>query len=100
MDLVIPRYNPQNDEKQCLIQRLPANAGETVVYKRRWYILTVYCCVCALQGVLYNTWGPIQDTARAVYRWDDYVIDLIAAWGCIAFCLTMVPFAWLMDVKG
>ena len=49
---------------------------------------------------MWNTWGPIQATARVVYDWDDYVIDLMAAWGCITFCIAMVPFAWIMDVKG
>jgi hypothetical protein len=49
---------------------------------------------------MWNTWGPIQATARAVYDWDDYVIDLMAAWGCITFCIAMLPFAWIMDVKG
>jgi hypothetical protein len=49
---------------------------------------------------MWNTWGPIQATARAVYGWDDYVIDLMAAWGCITFCIAMIPFAWIMDVKG
>ena len=49
---------------------------------------------------MWNTWGPIEATARAVYKWDDYVIDLMAAWGSLTFCITMVPFAWIMDVKG
>ena len=70
------------------------------VYKTRWYILCMYCLVAILQNIMWNTWGPIQATARAVYEWDDYVIDLMAAWGSITFCIAMVPFAWIMDVKG
>ena len=73
---------------------------DIIVYKRRWYILVVYCFVSILQSVIINTYSPIQDTARAVYHWHDYVIDLLAAWGSIAFCIAMVPFAWIMDVKG
>jgi FLVCR family MFS transporter len=60
----------------------------------------MYCLIAILQNVMWNTWGPIQATARAVYDWDDYVIDLMAAWGCITFCIAMIPFAWIMDVKG
>ena len=70
------------------------------VYKTRWFILLVYCINGVLQNAMWNTWGPIEATARAVYKWDSYVIDLMAAWGSITFCLTMVPFAWIMDVKG
>ena len=82
-----------------------ANSGYHVtdqvrVYKSRWFILLVYCFNGILQNAIWNTWGPIEATARAVYRWDSYVIDLMAAWGSITFCLTMVPFAWIMDVKG
>ena len=74
--------------------------AEVKVYKRRWYVLAVYCVVCILQSLIWNTWGPIQVTARAVYHWEDYVIDLMPAWGCIAFCFTIATFAWLMDMKG
>lgn len=70
------------------------------VFKTRWYILSLYCLTAILQNVMWNTWGPIQATARAVYDWDDYVIDLMAAWGCITFSIAMIPFSWLMDVKG
>ena len=73
---------------------------EVKVYKTRWFILFVYCINGVLQNAMWNTWGPIEETARAVYKWDDYVIDLMSAWGSITFCITMVPFAWIMDVKG
>ena len=73
---------------------------EVKVYKTRWFILLVYGINAMLQGGMWNTWGPIEATARAVYKWDSYVIDLMAAWGSITFCLFMVPFAWIMDVKG
>ena len=77
-----------------------SETDEVKVYKRRWYILLVYCINGVLQNAMWNTWGPIEATARAVYKWDDYVIDLMAAWGSMTFCITMVPFAWIMDVKG
>ena len=88
----------QNDADESLLP--PRVSDEVRIYKTRWYILALYCSVAVLQNMMWNTWGPIQATARAVYKWQDYVIDLMAAWGSITFCLTMVPFAWLMDVKG
>ena len=90
---------------KCLLQQPKIciqgrSTREVTIYKKRWYILLMYCLIAILQNVMWNTWGPIQATARAVYDWDDYVIDLMAAWGCITFCIAMIPFAWIMDVKG
>ncbi len=73
---------------------------EIKVYKKRWYILTMFFLLSVGQGILYNTWSPIQSTARAVYKWDSFMIDLMPALGCIGPCFTIVPLGWLMDVKG
>ena len=77
-----------------------SETDEVKVYKKRWFILLVYCINSILQNAMWNAWGPIEATARAVYKWDSYVIDLLAAWGSITFCITMLPFAYIMDVKG
>ena len=74
--------------------------SDVKVYKRRWYILAMFFLLCVSQGVLYNTWSPIQSTARAVYKWENFMIDLMPALGCIGPCLTIIPLGWLMDVKG
>ncbi|XP_028390802.1 solute carrier family 49 member 4 homolog [Dendronephthya gigantea] len=70
------------------------------VYKKRWYMLSLFFLLSVGQGIIYNTWSPIQSTARAVYKWDDFMIDLMPALGCVGPCLTIVPLGWLMDVKG
>ena len=90
-DLLPPQVFPNNSYSE---------SDEVKVYGTRWYILGLYCFLGMLQNMIWNTWGPIQATARAVYGWEDYVIDLMAAWGSITFCVTMAPFAWIMDVKG
>ena len=77
-----------------------ANESNIKVYKKRWYILAMFFLLCIGQGVLYNTWSPIQSTARAVYKWDSFMIDLMPALGCVGPCLTIIPLGWLMDVKG
>ena len=53
-----------------------------------------------MQFALWNTFSPIETTSRAVYKWDGWVIDLIVALGGIMFCVAIIPFAWIMDVKG
>ena len=95
----------KNADESLLPRKVSADTSydetdEVKVYKRRWFILIVFCINGVLQNVIWNTWGPIEATARAVYKWDGYVIDLMAAWGGIPFCITLVPFAWIMDVKG
>ena len=87
-------------EKSLQQPEICTTTSEVKIYKIRWYILIMYCLIAICGNIMWNTWGPIQATVRAVYDWDDYVIDLMAAWGCITFCIAMIPFAWIMDVKG
>ena len=76
------------------------DTNDVKVYSKRWYILAMFFLLCVGQGIIYNTWSPIQSTARAVYKWDSFMIDLMPALGCVAPCFTIVPLGWLMDVKG
>ena len=86
------------DFKAPLLDSIDRN--DIKVYKKRWYILAMFFLVSVGQGILYNTWSPIQRTARAVYKWDSFMIDLMPALGCIGPCFTIIPLGWLMDVKG
>ncbi|XP_020625238.1 disrupted in renal carcinoma protein 2 homolog isoform X2 [Orbicella faveolata] len=70
------------------------------VYKRRWYILTIFSIVAALNNLIWNTWGPIQGTSQVVFGWDNTTITLLADWGPISFVVAVVPMCWLMDMKG
>ena len=92
--------NGDCNEKLLPSKLSDSQSHETRVYKLRWYILIVYCLNGMLQNMVWNTWSPIQETARAVYHWESGVIDLLPAWGSITYIFTMFPFAWLMDVKG
>lgn len=105
MDFVISRSKKEstssinrNHETVPLINSV--EQSDIKVYKKRWYILSLFFLVCVGQGIIYNTWSPIQSTARAVYKWDDFMIDLMPALGCIGPCFTILPLGWLMDVKG
>ena len=70
------------------------------IYKRRWYILTIFSIVAALNNLIWNTWGPIQGTSQVVFGWDNTTITLLADWGPISFVVAVVPMCWLMDMKG
>ncbi|XP_078594874.1 solute carrier family 49 member 4 homolog isoform X1 [Branchiostoma floridae x Branchiostoma japonicum] len=70
------------------------------LYSRRWYILALYSVLAGTQGSLWNTWGPISDSAKFVFGWRNSDIALLTNWGPIAYMVLAVPFSWLMDVKG
>ncbi|OWF43791.1 Disrupted in renal carcinoma protein 2-like [Mizuhopecten yessoensis] len=73
---------------------------ETHVYKRRWYILFVYCLLTLTQAMLWNTWGPIADSSHEAFGWDDGDTALLTDFGPIAFLLVVFLFSWIVDEKG
>ncbi|XP_021361904.1 disrupted in renal carcinoma protein 2 homolog isoform X2 [Mizuhopecten yessoensis] len=73
---------------------------KTAVYTRRWYMLALYSFVCFCQALVWNTWGPITQSAKVVFKWEDSNIGMLANWGNIAYIFTVFPACYLMDVKG
>ena len=78
----------------------PKREGNFEVYRRRWYILFVFSICSALNGMKWNTWGPIQGTSQVVFGWSDTTITLMVAWGPIVYIISFLPISWLMDTKG
>ena len=72
--------------------------GEVVVYKRRWYILTVFSLLAMFQCCVWNTWGPVVDVASLVYpSWTQGTLSLLANWASIAFLVFMIPVLYLQN---
>ncbi|XP_067687606.1 solute carrier family 49 member 4 homolog [Haliotis asinina] len=69
-------------------------------YKRRWYVLGVFAYSALLLSAVWNTFGPIAQSAKAVFGWKDGHIALFYNAGNIGYFIFMFPVAWLMDVKG
>lgn len=69
------------------------------VYRRRWYILALFSFLALYQCLVWNTWGPVVNSVRAVYGWESGTVSLFANWGCIAFLVFMVPVLYLQDVN-
>eukprot|EP00794_Sanderia_malayensis_P018065 gene18065-19874_t len=81
--------------------RVPTDAHiKTKTYWYRWYILGLFSLVGALENITWNTWGPIEASARNVYGWSKGTVSLLADWGAITFVLFVFPSAWVLDVKG
>ncbi|XP_045209905.1 solute carrier family 49 member 4 homolog isoform X2 [Mercenaria mercenaria] len=74
--------------------------SDTAVYSRRWYVLVVFCLGSFSQALVWNTWGPITESAEIVLNWQDSNIGMLANYGNIAFMFTVLPMCYFMDVKG
>lgn len=89
-------------------ERLPilsqVNGGpvvtETEVYGRRWYVLFVFCLGSVSQAFVWNTYGPITESAEVIFDWEDVQIGMLGNYGNIAYMVAVLPMCYFMDVKG
>ncbi|KAL9955628.1 hypothetical protein ACROYT_G036979 [Oculina patagonica] len=70
------------------------------VYKRRWYVLSVFTASAFIFNMAWNTWGPIQEPTKLAFGWTDFDILLLTSWTPISFIVSSLPLTWLMDSKG
>lgn len=70
------------------------------VYKRRWYVLSVFTAQAFIFNMAWNTWGPIQEPSKVAFDWTDFDLLLLSSWAAIALLATSLPLTWLMDSKG
>ena len=73
---------------------------KTKVYTRRWYVLFVFSLMGLLNSLIWNTWGPISNSASNVFDWSDAEIATFANLGNIVYCFTVFAGSWIMDVLG
>ncbi|CAH6792298.1 Slc49a4 [Phodopus roborovskii] len=75
-----------------------AGPGPGRVYGRRWLVLLLFSLLAFAQGLVWNTWGPIQNSARQAYGFSGWDIALLVLWGPIGF-LPCFAFMWLLDKR-
>merc|ERR1711970_170775 len=68
-----------------------------VVYTRRWYILGLFGLLACHQCIVWNTWGPIESGVQFAYNWSNSTAPMMANWGTIMFCLSVVPLSKLVE---
>uniref|UniRef100_A0A8C6U859 Solute carrier family 49 member 4 n=1 Tax=Neogobius melanostomus TaxID=47308 RepID=A0A8C6U859_9GOBI len=69
------------------------------VYRRRWIVLTLFSLLALMQGMVWNFWGPIQNSAVHAYGFSKSDIAVLVLWGPVGF-IPWLFFMWLMDKKG
>lgn len=68
-----------------------------LTYKRRWYILALFSLLAVLQDAIWNTWGPIDHTAKIAYGWSDDLIALLANYGSIMYVVAFIPAVYSIE---
>ena len=66
----------------------------------RFYILLLFSGFTFMQGLIWNNWGPIADSADLVYGWDSSVIAILTNLGPIAFVPGLLLFPIIMNLFG
>lgn len=69
------------------------------VYARRWLVLSMFSLLGLIQGMVWNFWGPIQNSAAQAYGFTKSDIAVLVLWGPVGF-IPWLLFMWLMDKKG
>uniref|UniRef100_A0A8C8SQ62 Solute carrier family 49 member 4 n=1 Tax=Pelusios castaneus TaxID=367368 RepID=A0A8C8SQ62_9SAUR len=69
------------------------------LYGRRWLVLLLFSLLGFAQGLVWNTWGPVQNSARLAFGFSSWDIALLVLWGPIGF-LPCLAFMWLLDKRG
>ncbi|XP_051760883.1 solute carrier family 49 member 4 [Ctenopharyngodon idella] len=93
----------EGEREPLLVPAQPAtNTTQPVfsrVYGRRWFVLTMFSLLGFMQGMVWNTWGPIQNSAKHVFEFSSTDIAVLVLWGPVGY-LPWLLFMWLMDKKG
>ncbi|XP_049584593.1 solute carrier family 49 member 4 [Syngnathus scovelli] len=69
------------------------------VYGRRWLVLTLFSLLALMQGMVWNFWGPIQNSAAHAFGFTKSDIAVLVLWGPVGF-IPWLLFMWLMDKRG
>jgi len=71
-----------------------------VVYKSRWYIISLVSMATVLNNYLWATYGPISESAKLVYGWsEDTLFLVINVCNITAFLFTLLG-SFLVDFRG
>lgn len=73
---------------------------EIKVYKKRWYILTLFASLAFVQSELCNSWTVIAESVNAAFGWSMEEISLMQLWIFGMYIICTYPFTWIMENKG
>eukprot|EP00040_Diaphanoeca_grandis_P013199 m.66797 g.66797 ORF g.66797 m.66797 type:complete len:469 (-) comp23725_c1_seq2:84-1490(-) len=86
-------------EKIPLLDKNTTPVSWGIVFQRH-YCLFISCCLAAIQGGIWNTWGPIAPAVQEEYGWSGGDIALLANWGPISYLIAFLPSAYVLQYGG
>ncbi|XP_061923366.1 solute carrier family 49 member 4-like [Entelurus aequoreus] len=69
------------------------------VFGRRWLVLGLFSTLALMQGMVWNFWGPIQNSAVQAFGFTKSDIAVLVLWGPVGF-VPWLLFMWIMDKRG
>lgn len=89
LPIVSDEITEHDDEERVISDSVePTGLPEIKVFKRRWYILGVFCLLACHQCIVWNTFGPIESSLIYAYNWTSFEAPMMANWGCIMYVTT------------
>ncbi|XP_071128730.1 solute carrier family 49 member 4 homolog [Mytilus edulis] len=70
------------------------------LYRSRWYVLSCLSLLSCIQNVIWVGYGPVAQSAKAVFQWSDSMIDMLVNFGNISCIICILPASWMLDLKG
>ncbi|KAL7637813.1 UNVERIFIED_CONTAM: hypothetical protein RMT77_011425 [Armadillidium vulgare] len=99
---------PDTDVGSYGISIVPTNSstyedGEEYIrtYKRRFWILFVFCTLNLFSCIQWNTWGPISESVSVAFPdWDAFTVAMMDNWVCLMFVICVLPVCWVTRKIG
>lgn len=73
---------------------------ETAVYKKRWWMLFVYCFTATAQGMIWNTWAPLTGAAVIGFQWTEGQITALQALSGLVYIVAAFPILYVIEKYG
>jgi len=70
---------------------------EFATYKRRWWVLFVFCLCNSNQSLLWNTWSPIANTVEAAFEWPLEFAALVLAVSAFSSTIMAFPCMYIIE---
>lgn len=70
------------------------------VYGRRWFILSVFMMMIAMNQLLWITFAPITRDAASYFRVTDLSIGILSMCFMIVYIFVSIPASWIIDKYG
>nr|XP_053652617.1 LOW QUALITY PROTEIN: uncharacterized protein LOC128702397 [Cherax quadricarinatus] len=98
-------YGSNGDVNHYDYHTLPYHTASTTITTTttatRFWILTVFSVLSWVQGVQWNTWGPISESMGAAFPgWGSSTVAMMANWGTIMFVVFVFPMCWATQRYG